>query len=105
MSAFATADFPGAYLNAKLKKRHSIRIQPETAAITVEIDPTAAMARCKDISMLVELKKTLHALPESGRLWYEKLQLTLIPSKYSAHLLEHAGLEPGTLRIENISEP
>jgi hypothetical protein len=84
----ATADFPGAYLNAKVHKKHIMRLQPDIADIVVTLDPTAAKRRRRDGSLVVELKKALYGLPESGALWYEQISIFLLTNGYVAHPAE-----------------
>ncbi|CAN0349389.1 unnamed protein product, partial [Ectocarpus fasciculatus] len=76
-------DFPGAYLNVKLKKRQLMRLSPDVAAIAVDIDPSLRDSLQADDSLIVELDSALYGLPVSGALWYEDLAAHLITSGYT----------------------
>jgi hypothetical protein len=68
----ATVDFPGAYLNASLKKSHYMRLSPDVADIAATLGDHQDFLR-EDGSMLVKLESALYGLPESGALWYTQL--------------------------------
>ena len=66
-------DVTGAYLNAELKKRSLMRLDPSLAEILKRVDSTYGDYLQKDGSIVVELKKALYGLAESAKLWNETL--------------------------------
>jgi hypothetical protein len=64
-----TFDFPGAFLNAKLRKNHYMRLTPEVTDILIKEFPEFKPRVRENQTLVVKLKGALYGLPESGRLW------------------------------------
>jgi hypothetical protein len=63
-------DIPGAYLNAKLNRKHYVRIQKELVEILLEYMPQYAEYVQSDGSMNTVALQALYGFPESSVQWY-----------------------------------
>ena len=66
----ATVDVPAAYLNAPLKEEVYMRLDKTVSSILVEQDPTLTRYQHKDGSIVVQLKKCIYGLKQSGFEWH-----------------------------------
>ena len=72
-----TMDVGGAYLNADMKRDVYMRVDPATAKIFLELDPTYSEGLDTDGTLLVKLEKALYGCIESSKLWYDVLSSEL----------------------------
>lgn len=68
-----TMDVTGAYLNADLKHRSFMRLEPMVAEILLKVEPSYGEYLQKDGSTIVQLQKALYGLAESAKLWNQTL--------------------------------
>jgi hypothetical protein len=73
-----TADIEAAYLNAQIRKKIILKLDPIVAAILCKLDARYLPYLNQDQALYVELKKALYGCLESARLWYEHLSSTLM---------------------------
>jgi hypothetical protein len=78
-----TFDFPGAFLNAKLKKTHYMRLNDQVTEILIREFPEYRQLVRENGTIVVQLKGALYGLPESGRLWFEEVSQFLFQSGYN----------------------
>jgi hypothetical protein len=72
--AIASADVPGAYLEADMTKRVLMRLDKFLAEILASIDPTLRPLMKPDGTFVVVLNKALYGCIESALLWYKVLR-------------------------------
>ena len=84
-----TADIAGAYLNADISHKEILmELDPTTAAILVNLDPSYEQYLRENGSMVVQLQKALYGCVESGKLWYDLLSSSLKSIGYVPNLLD-----------------
>lgn len=87
-SAVATADVPGAYLEADMPETGKpvyMRLNRFLAAIQVAIDPSYKDFVREDGTVVVVLKKALYGCIESALLWYKTLRAVLEALGFAAN--------------------
>jgi hypothetical protein len=72
-----TADITGAYLNANMKRRIHMRLEPKLAEVLAALEPSYQKFLNEDGSMVVLLLKALYGCVESAKLWYDRLAAVL----------------------------
>ena len=81
-SIVGTLDYPGAFLNAWLKKHRYMFLGRDATAALLSVHPEFTRYRRNDGTMLVKVKGALYGLPESGKEWYDCLSSFLVESGY-----------------------
>ena len=80
----ATVDVPGAYLNASLEHRHTIRIPRDVTEVYVRHRPELSRFVQPNGTILADVAKAVYGLPEAGLCWY----------RHIAGVLATAGFQP-----------
>jgi hypothetical protein len=75
-------DIRSAYLNAEVKNKILMRIEPKIAAIIVGAVSKFSPGLDFDGSLVVQLNKALYGCVESAALWYQHLKATLLACGY-----------------------
>jgi hypothetical protein len=83
--AIASADVPGAYLEADMTKRVLMRLDKFLAEILANIDPTLRPLMKPDGTFVVVLNKALYGCIESALLWYKVLRGVLEAIGFAAN--------------------
>ena len=73
----ATLDYSGAYLNAKLKRKVRMLLEPKLAEVLCEMEPSYSKYLRLDGSLCVGLHKALYGCIESAKLWYDTISSQL----------------------------
>ena len=74
----ACMGFSGAHLNASMKKRVLMSLDPTLSSTLCAISPTYDCFLRKNGTIVVKLKKALYGCVESAKLWYELISDKLI---------------------------
>lgn len=88
--SFMTADVETAYLNAIFDGTVFMKLEPNVAALMVELDPKAKDFLEENGSMYVRIVKALYGLQESAKLWYNTLSEALIKIGYQQSSYDQA---------------
>ena len=73
-----TVDIAGAYLNAEMKDRVWMILDPLMSTYMCELRPDYAKYMRKDGTLVVLLKKALYGCIESSKLWYDNLSASMV---------------------------
>jgi histone deacetylase 1/2 len=77
-----TIDFPGAYLNADMKKTVIIKLDKNCSDILCKINPKYCEYQQANGTLLLKLCKALYGCVESSKLWYNHLKKELIKLRF-----------------------
>ena len=80
-----TIDFPGAYLNAEMKKTVIVKLDKHCSDILCNINKTYEEYRQSNGTLLLKLRKALYGCVESAKLWYNHLKNELIKLKFKVN--------------------
>ena len=80
-----TFDIGQAYLNADMETEVIMSLDPLTASILVQIDPSYKQYLERNGAMLVRLTKALYGCVESAKLWYNHLKAVLLRLGYTVN--------------------
>ena len=83
----ATLDYSGAYLNATLRKKVRMLLEPKLAEVLCDMEPSYRKFLRVDGSLCVGLEKALYGCIESAKLWYDTISahlraLGFVPNDY-----------------------
>ena len=87
---YITGDVESAYLNSDYAEGIFMKLDPEVAAIMVEMDESVKQYLEPDGSIYVKIVKALYGLQESAKLWYETLGRTLARMGFTRSNYDHA---------------
>jgi len=79
----ACMDFSGAYLNASMKKRVLMSLDPTLSSVLCTMSPRYKVFLRKNGTIAVKLKKALYGCVESAKLWYELISAKLVGLGFS----------------------
>ena len=84
-----TVDIAGAYLNADMKDKVRMILDPLMASILCELQPDYMKYLRHDGTLVVLLNKALYGCIESAKLWYNNLSTTLVKAGFVKNTKDH----------------